>query len=73
MNDYKQLINVWSYMQTGIMYNHLVLVLIPIILIIHVKIYILWYGILASCPWGPVTANGVDLLTEMYINIIQSE
>ncbi len=24
------------------------------------------YG-LASCPWGPVTANGVDLLTEIYI------
>ena len=23
--------------------------------------------ILASCPWGPVTANGVDLLTEMYV------
>ena len=21
---------------------------------------------LASCPWGPVTANGVDLLTEIY-------
>ncbi len=23
--------------------------------------------ILASCPWGPVTANGVDILTEMYV------
>ena len=23
--------------------------------------------ILASCPWGPVTVNGVDLLTEMYV------
>ena len=23
--------------------------------------------LLASCPWGPVTANGVDLLTEMYV------
>ena len=22
---------------------------------------------LASCPWGPVTANGVDLLTKIYI------
>ncbi len=22
---------------------------------------------LASCPWGPVTANGVDLLTEIYV------
>ncbi len=22
--------------------------------------------VLASCPWGPVTANGVDLLTEIY-------
>ncbi len=22
--------------------------------------------ILASCPWGPVTAIGVDILTEMY-------
>ncbi len=22
---------------------------------------------LASCPWGPVTANGVDTLTEMYV------
>ncbi len=22
---------------------------------------------LASSPWGPVTANGVDLLTEIYI------
>ena len=25
------------------------------------------YYILASCPWGPVTANGVDLLTEIYV------
>ncbi len=25
------------------------------------------YIILASCPWGPVTANGVDLLTEIYV------
>ena len=24
------------------------------------------YRVLASCPWGPVTANGVDLLTEIY-------
>ncbi len=24
-------------------------------------------NILASCPWGPVTANGVDILTEMYV------
>ncbi len=23
--------------------------------------------VLASCPWGPVTVNGVDVLTEMYI------
>ncbi len=23
--------------------------------------------VLASCPWGPVTANGVDLLTEIYV------
>ena len=23
--------------------------------------------VLASCPWGPVTANGVDLLTEIYM------
>ncbi len=23
--------------------------------------------ILASCQWGPVTANGVDLLTEIYV------
>ncbi len=23
--------------------------------------------ILASCPWGPVTANGVDLLTKIYV------
>ena len=23
--------------------------------------------ILASCPWGPDTANGVDLLTGMYV------
>ncbi len=23
--------------------------------------------LLASCPWGPVTANGVDLLTEIYV------
>ncbi len=23
--------------------------------------------LLASCPWGPVTANGVDILTEMYV------
>ena len=22
---------------------------------------------LASCPWGPFTANGVDLLTEIYV------
>ena len=22
---------------------------------------------LASCPWEPVTANGVDLLTEIYV------
>ncbi len=22
---------------------------------------------LVSCPWGPVTANGVDLLTKMYV------
>ncbi len=22
---------------------------------------------LASCPWGPVTANGADLLTEIYV------
>ena len=21
----------------------------------------------ASCPWGPVTANGVDLLTKIYV------
>ncbi len=25
----------------------------------------LW--LLASCPWGTVTANGVDLLTEIYV------
>ena len=25
--------------------------------------------ILASCPWGPVTANGVELLTEIYVYI----
>ncbi len=23
--------------------------------------------LLASCPWGPVTANGVDLLTKIYV------
>ncbi len=23
--------------------------------------------LLASCPWGPVTANGVDLLTVIYV------
>ncbi len=23
--------------------------------------------LLASCPWGPVTANGVDLLTEIHV------
>ncbi len=23
--------------------------------------------LLASCPWGPITANGVDLLTQMYV------
>ncbi len=22
---------------------------------------------LASCPWGPVTANGVDQLTKLYV------
>ena len=22
---------------------------------------------LASCPWGPVTAHGLGLLTEMYV------
>ena len=27
--------------------------------------------ILASCPWGPLTANGVDLLTEMYVIYIE--
>ena len=27
--------------------------------------------LLASCPWGPVTANGVDLLTEMYVIYIE--
>ncbi len=27
---------------------------------------------LASCPWGPVTANGVDLLTEIYVIYIES-
>ncbi len=29
-----------------------------------------WFSeicVLASCPWGPVTADGVDLLTEMYV------
>ncbi len=26
------------------------------------------HTILASCPWGPVTANGVDLLTEIYVS-----
>ena len=25
---------------------------------------------LASCPWGPVTANGVELLTEIYCKYI---
>ncbi len=25
------------------------------------------HKILASCPWGPVTANGVDLLTKLYV------
>ncbi len=25
--------------------------------------------ILASCPWGLVTANGVDLLTEIYVTM----
>ncbi len=30
--------------------------------------FLLFYNItLASCPWGPVTANGVDLLTEIYV------
>ncbi len=24
---------------------------------------------LASCPWGPVTANGVDLLTEISLPV----
>ena len=24
-------------------------------------------SLLASCPWGPVTVNGVDLLTEIYV------
>ncbi len=23
-------------------------------------------SVLARCPWGPVTANGVDLLTKIY-------
>ncbi len=28
----------------------------------------LWQNdLLASCPWGPVTANGVDLLTKIYV------
>ncbi len=26
---------------------------------------------LASCPWGPATANGVGLLTEMYVIYIE--
>ncbi len=29
--------------------------------------------ILASCPWGPVTANGVDLLTEMYVIYMETK
>ncbi len=24
------------------------------------------HSLLASCPWGPATAHGVSLLTEMY-------
>ncbi len=28
--------------------------------------------LLASYPWGPVTANGVDLLTEMYVIYMQT-
>ncbi len=27
--------------------------------------------LLASCPWGPVTANGVDLLTEIYVTYME--
>ena len=27
--------------------------------------------ILASCPWGPVTANWVHLLTEIYVIYIE--
>ena len=26
-----------------------------------------WNVLLASCPWGPVTANGVVLLIEIYV------
>ncbi len=26
-----------------------------------------WHVLLASCPWGPVTALGVSVLTEMYV------
>ncbi len=28
---------------------------------------VLVHNTLASCPLGPVTANGVDLLTEIYV------
>ena len=28
---------------------------------------------LASCPWGPVTANGVDILSEMYVIYMERE
>ena len=27
--------------------------------------------LLASCPWGPVTANGVGVLTVMYVVFVR--
>ena len=29
--------------------------------------------LLTSCPWGPVTANGVDLLTKIYIIYMETD
>ena len=35
---------------------------VTVIMVVHIYNYVL-----ASCPLGPVTANGVDVLTEMYV------
>ncbi len=32
----------------------------------QMDMYFPGYELLASCPWGPATAHGVGLLTEMY-------